>query len=312
MANKTNSGKSLARKKENRKKPKISFWSKLSVIFVLLIFVLVSARITVSQQTLKHPKRAASSKKIVQNLPKITIQPSPRVTPLSTVAPKPLGFCLFAPVIFYHHVQPQAQAQVKHQTSLSVDNGIFDQQMQYLAGRGYTSITVEQLVNAIRTHTRLPSKPIAITFDDGYADNYDYAYPVLRKYGLKGNLMVATGLLGGSDYLSWGQVEDMQRSGVFYLTDHTWSHYAVNHGSIEKIKFEIETARQQIRDHTGQTVPIFTYPYGNYNGAAIQILQQDGFSGAFTTNPGMYQCESQILALPRTRIGNAPLSAYGL
>lgn len=222
------------------------------------------------------------------------------------------GFCLYAPVLMYHHVQPFAEASQKGQTALSVDNGIFDNQMSYLVANKYTSITAKQLIDAIRTHSSLPPKSVVITIDDGYKDAYLYAYPILQKYRLVANIMIPTGLVGGEDYLNWEQIGEMSRSGLVYFTDHTWSHYSLGNASSDKITFEIMTAKQQLEDHTGQKVDIFTYPYGSFSNLVVSILQQNGFIGAFSTIPGSYQCDSFIMDLHRTRIGNASLSAYGL
>lgn len=223
------------------------------------------------------------------------------------------GFCLRVPVLTYHHIQPQAAAVQLKQTSLSVDNGTFDQQMAYLAGQGYTAISALDLVEALKNHTGLPGKSVVITMDDGYADNDTYALPVLKKYNLKANLMLATGLVGSNpDMLTWSQVQDMKNSGLYYFTNHTWSHYPVTNGPQSKIESEIDTAAGQIKQYIGQDVNIFTYPYGSFNGNAIQTLQRKGYVGGFSTIPGQYQCDSFIMTLHRTRIGNSPLSAYGL
>ncbi len=240
-----------------------------------------------------------------------TPTPTPTPTPEPTATPVPKGYCLNVPVIFYHHIQPQQMAKDKGQTSISVDNGMFDLQMGYLSSHGYAAITVKQLVDALIGHSGVPAKSIAITFDDGYKDNFENAFPVLQKYHLTANLMLATGLMGGPDYLSWDQVKQMAGSGLFYFTDHTWSHYSLGKGDPAKIKFEVDTARDQIQQHTGQTVNIFTYPYGTFTPQAISFLQQDGFVGAFSTLPGTLQCDSFLMTLHRTRIGNAQLSAYG-
>lgn len=240
--------------------------------------------------------------------PTPTVIPTPSPTPTPAI---PAGFCLRVPVLLYHHIQPTAQAVEKHQQNLSVDNGMFDLQMGYLATHGYTTITVKQLVDALRTHSSLPSKSIAVTLDDGYRDWYTYVYPVFQKYHLTGNLMISTGLLEGADYLTWGQLKEMIGSGLFYVTDHTWSHYGVGGGNREKIKYEIETARQQLEDGLGQKIEIFTYPYGTVGNVALQVLKEDGFTSAFTTIPGTYQCDSIIMTLHRTRVGNSPLYTYG-
>jgi len=223
------------------------------------------------------------------------------------------GYCLSVPVLTYHHIQPQITAVELKQTSLSVDNGMFDKQMAYLASQGYTAISALDLVEALRNHTGLPGKSVVITMDDGYADNDVYALPVLKKYNLKANLMLATGLVGSNpDMLTWSQVQDMKNSGLYYFTNHTWSHYAIANGPQSKIETEIDTGVSQLKQYIGQDVNIFTYPYGSFNNNAIQTLQRKGYIGAFSTISGQYQCDSFIMTLHRTRIGNASLSSYGI
>ncbi len=236
----------------------------------------------------------------------------------NTANTKPEGYCLSVPVLLYHHVQPQTDAVTKGQTSLSVDSGIFDQQMAYLAASGYNAISATTLVNAILSHTSLPVKSVVITLDDGYLDNYQYAYPSLQKYHLIGNLMVPTGLLGVTSgtntYYTWDNLKQMVGSGSIFAYNHTWSHYSLAAGPKEKDIQEITTAQKQLQQFLGSAQPIFVYPYGS--GATVpwvnQLLKDNGYIAAFSTLPGVWQCEGNIMALPRIHIGNAPMSAYGL
>src|SRR3989344_5811156 len=92
------------------------------------------------------------------------------------------GYCISVPVLLYHHIQPQSEAVRKGQTSLSVDNGIFDRQMRYLLENGYNAINAPTLINALLSHTPLPPQSILVTIDDGYKDAFVYAFPILQKY----------------------------------------------------------------------------------------------------------------------------------
>lgn len=229
----------------------------------------------------------------------------------------PSGYCLHVPVLLYHHVQPQADAIARGQTSLSVDNGIFDGQMAYLASHGYTSYSADQLVNAILSKSVLAGKPVVITLDDAYLDNFQYAYPSLQKYHLIGNLMVPTGLLGGvsatNSYFTVDELKQMVGSGTMFAYNHTWSHFAMGGGPKEKAVQEVTTAQNQLNQMLGKASPIFVYPYGS--GQTIpwvwQLLKDNGYIAAFSTLGGTYQCEGNIMALPRIHIGNAPMSSYG-
>lgn len=294
-----------AKHKRNRsKEPSFSFLSffAIIVVFGFLAFLLKDNLID-----LIYP--SGSKDGIVLTPPPST----PTPTSIPTPTPFPLvGYCLRVPVLMYHHVQPQSQAVDKGQTATSVDNGIFDQQIQYLTSQGYTLLTAKELVDALQNKSQTPSKSVVVTLDDGYLDNYQYAYPIFKKYNVKGNFMIATGLVGGADYMSWENIKEMAGSGLAYFTDHTWSHYGVGYGSADKVKYEIITAKQQLQENTGRVVNVFTYPYGSFNDLSISILKQEGFAGAFSTIFGDVQCDSFIMALHRRRIGNSPLSTYGL
>jgi peptidoglycan/xylan/chitin deacetylase (PgdA/CDA1 family) len=294
--------------------PKVSFKLVFLTLLILIFGIILILKIS-NFTKVEHPKfvKNLSVKPHVQ-APKPLITPYLTITPKATATPVPLsGYCLFVPILTYHHVQPEADAKTKGETSLTVDNVIFDQQMAYLRSHGYTPIWANELINALITHSELPGKPVMITMDDGYADNANFALSVLQKYGIKANLMLASGLVGAnSDMLTWDQVNQLKSSGLIYFTNHTWSHYPIVGGAQSKIDTEIDIAQTEIQQHTGQTVNVFTYPYGSFNNNAIATLQRKGYIGAYSTIPGQYQCDSFIMSLHRTRIGNAPLSSYGL
>ena len=285
----------------------------LSIVMIVLTIVFFGSLFLIKGQNKAKFYKVSTSiplkKTIVNKI--IPVTPTPTQVPTPTVAPL-TGYCLRVPVLMYHHIQPEAAAKTLGQTSLTVDNGIFDQQMAYLAASGYTPVWANELINALSTHTGLPGKSIVITMDDGYADNDTYALTVLKKYRFKANLMLASGLVGAnSDMLTWGQVNDLKNNGI-YITNHTWSHYSIANGPQAKIESEIDTAQNQIQQYTGQTTNVFTYPYGAFNNNAIATLQRKGYIGAFTEIQGQYQCDGFIMTLHRTRVGNAPLSAYGI
>jgi peptidoglycan/xylan/chitin deacetylase (PgdA/CDA1 family) len=262
----------------------------------------------------KLPAKVPFTKDAIKTVNLVTPYPTVTVTPTPTPSPAPLtGYCLKVPVLMYHHIQPEVTARELGQTSLTVDNAIFDEQMAYLVASGYTPIWANELIDALRNHTGLSGKPILVTMDDGYADNDTYALPILRKYNIKANLMLASGLVGSNpDMLTWSQVNDMKVSGLIYITNHTWSHWSISKGPQDKIDSEIDTAQTQIQQYAGQTVNIFTYPYGSFNNNAIETLQRKGYVGAFSEIPGQYQCDSFIMTLHRTRIGNGSLAYYGI
>jgi peptidoglycan/xylan/chitin deacetylase (PgdA/CDA1 family) len=274
----------------------------LSLFIIGITIGLLIHLITVNSQS-KIPEKPLNRLDIIK--PTLTVTPSPSPT-------IPAGFCLRVPVIFYHHIEPIDAAKIAGHASLTVDSGMFDSQMKYLFDRGYHSISAEELVNALRNKSQITGKPIVVTIDDGYSDNYTYAYPIAQKYNIILNLMIPTGLIENPGYLTWNNLREMTGSGLVYAYDHTWSHFSMPRGDVTKEETEIVTAKIQLEEHLGKPVTIFSYPYGASNNQSISLLTKNGFTGAFTTIPSFYQCDSIIYQLHRNRIGNAPLSSFGL
>ncbi len=308
----------MARTKRTKKKAKV-FISAKTTLFVLVaaVFGLYYLYTALNLNSISHFKPIKYSPEFVvrkdvksaEKIYKVSPTPTPKETPTSV----PLtGFCLRVPVLMYHHIQPYEVAKTLGQTALTVDSGAFDTQMQYLVQNGYTTLFANELANALINKQQLPAKSVVITIDDGYEDNFIYALPILRKYGVKANIMLASGLMGNSNMLSWNQVRDLKASGLIYFSNHTWSHHPMNQGSQEKLEYEITTAQKEIEENTGQKVDTFTYPYGALSDRAAATLQRLGYTVAFSEIPGQDQCDSFMMTIHRTRVGNSTLAYYGL
>jgi peptidoglycan/xylan/chitin deacetylase (PgdA/CDA1 family) len=315
MAKKKVTKKPLKKRVVRRYVHKQKHSSRYPILALIFIFIILLGFIKIySAANINHPKFSNNfALKPISLKTKTTPTTPPTITPTNTPTPVPLvGYCMHVPILMYHHIQPESNAKQLGQTALTVDSETFDSQMQYLSQNGYTTLFVDELTNALISHQGLPAKSIVITMDDGYEDNYIYALPILKKYGLKANIALATGLMNNSNMLSWDEVKSLTSSGLIYFTNHTWSHYPITKTPQAKIEMEIDVAQKQIKDYTGQQANIFTYPYGQFNNNAIQTLQSKGYVGAFSEIPGQYQCDSFIMTLHRTRVGNGTLSSYGI
>jgi len=183
--------------------------------------------------------------------------------------------------------------------------------MDYLSKKGYTTVTLPEVVEGLKGIGVLPPKPVVLTFDDGYQDFYENVYPVLKTYNFKATVFVITQLVGGADYLSWGELREMTDSGLVSLGDHTLSHLSLVSLSKEKIQDEIMSAKKIIQEKTGIATNVFAYPYGGFKSEAEEVLKEGGFVAAVTSSSGL-SCAQLPYKLPRKRIGNASLSSYGL
>ncbi len=239
-----------------------------------------------------------------------TASPTPTKAPLVAVQAKN-DYCLYVPMLLYHHVQPLDQAKAEGHAQLAIDSTIFDSQMAYLASQGYHTITSSDVVFALRNHTTLPPKSIVVTVDDGYDDAYNYAFQSAKKYNLKMDFMVPSGLIQNPGYMTWDQLKEMSNNSLITIYNHTWSHAALGNASEATIDHEVTTANTQLEQNLGKKINIFVYPYGSFGPTVINFLETHGFIGALSTLPGKTQCESFIMTLHRDRIGNAPLSSYG-
>jgi peptidoglycan/xylan/chitin deacetylase (PgdA/CDA1 family) len=253
--------------------------------------------------------------KPIEQISKPVVTPVPSPTPTPT--PKPLTFaemsalygpCVRLPVLMYHHVQSKEAAKASNQTSLTVNTDVFQSQMQYLKGKGYNTVTMNDLVNFFDSGAGIPGKSILITFDDGYQNFYTDAYPILSGLGFRATMFVSTGLVQNPGYLTWDEIGGMNGSVLF--ANHTWSHKNVQVAPSTMNK-EISTADLQLNDH-GLNVPkIFAYPFGLETSQAENYLSSLGYKAAFTTVPGNILCKKQRFSLPRIRVGNTSLSNYG-
>lgn len=237
--------------------------------------------------------------------------PKPTPTPIPLPDPKIYGPCKNIPVLLYHHVQPYVDAQNNSQLSISMKDDIFAQQMAYLKERGYRTLTPRELLDGLVSNS-LSGRVVLLTFDDGYEDFYKYAYPELVKNNLRAIVFVSTGLLGNPGYLSWQQISEMKGSGLVTFGNHTWSHKNLGAASEEDIRYEVSTAKTQLEEHGLGPVETFAYPYGGETKKVQKVLEELGIKIAFTTVPGPYQCAKLPLDMRRSRVGNSPLSAYGL
>lgn len=245
---------------------------------------------------------------------------SPAASPTATPTPKPLsmaemnklyGPCVSVPILMFHHVEDMTKAKEDGHASLTVGLDYFKKDLEYLSSKGYTTIFPADLISFFDNGVTLPAKPVMLTFDDGYDDNGAEMYQMMKEANMKGVIFIPTGLMDNPGYLSWEKVKEMNNSGNFYFGNHTWSHRNVG-GSLSVVEYEAKTADTQLADRGLNLTKVFAYPYGIENGQAVKLLKDMGYKLAFTTVYGRTQCEKKRFDLPRIRIGNAPLSSYGL
>lgn len=220
------------------------------------------------------------------------------------------GPCVRMSVLMYHHVKNLDEAKAMKQEKLTVSPEIFRKQMEFLRDKGYKVIGINELVAFFELGQEIAKRSVIISFDDAYEDSYSVAWPILKGFGYTAMVFTPTGLMENPNYLSWQKIKEMAESGI-YFGNHTWSHHSAK-GTIEEISKEIDSADKQLAERGLNQNKIFAYPFGAANSQEVKILDEKGYKLAFTTKRGNILCQKQRLALPRIRIGNANLGAYGL
>lgn len=205
------------------------------------------------------------------------------------------------PILMYHYVRINPVASDRAGFVLSVTPADLALQMRFLVDSGFHTVTMAQVREYILHGTPLPPKPIAITFDDGYDDAYTAARPVLEQYHLTATFFVITGFLDHPHYMTWAEVEALDREGM-EIGSHTVHHRSLPHLDRLELHLEVTSSRSDLETHLGHPVLDFSYPSGELNQAVVQAAEAAGYLSATTTRPGVAQRGANPLELPRLRV----------
>jgi peptidoglycan/xylan/chitin deacetylase (PgdA/CDA1 family) len=184
----------------------------------------------------------------------------------------------------------------------------FAWQMQYLKFRGYRTVRLEELVDYLKTGKSLPKKIFAITFDDGYLDNYQNAFPTLQRLDYTATVFIPTDHLGKTigyginapePRLSWNEIGIMSHEWDFASQGLT--HTPLTILSPDEIRRELTESREVIQKMLGKDIGLFCYSYGAYNDVAIRSLKEAGYKAAVTGATGLLgeSTNQNMYALPR-------------
>lgn len=216
------------------------------------------------------------------------------------------------PVLMYHHIDEEGNDDV------NISSVLFEAQMAALAEEGYTAVFPDDLAAYVYEGKALPDKPVVITFDDGYLSNYEYAWPILEKYGMKATIFVIGSTIGNTEHykdtdypitphFSYEQGAEMVASGVISIQSHTydmhqWAPYEDSDQPRENIlalegeseedyrsllSADCQKIRQVIQEGMGEaSVHVMAYPSGQFDTLSQVTLLENGFDITFTTQVG--------------------------
>jgi peptidoglycan/xylan/chitin deacetylase (PgdA/CDA1 family) len=212
---------------------------------------------------------------------------------------------IVVPIVMYHEVKP-------YKTRKDVITPYeIESDLKYLRANNYTAITMTDLIDYVNGGKELPGKPIILSFDDGYYNNYAYVYPLLKKYNMK----IVLSLIGkytddatqipednlNYSHVTWDQINDMKSSGLVEIQNHTYDLHTItrkrygcqkNKGEslthYEQVLTEdIGKLQEEITAMTGSTPNTFTYPYGQVSKGSYPIVKKLGFKASLTCDYGV-------------------------
>jgi peptidoglycan/xylan/chitin deacetylase (PgdA/CDA1 family) len=212
------------------------------------------------------------------------------------------------PILLYHSISAQATPRYRR---WAIRPDTFAAHMAYLHDRHYTPLTVTQLAQVMTDESaRLPDRPVVVTVDDGLADFYTGALPVLTQYGLPATLYVTTGFVGGTSrwlsrvgeglrpMLTWRHIADVQASGI-ECGAHSHSHPQLDILSPAAARDEIVHCKNELEHQLGQQVATFAYPHGYFSAVVRRLVQDAGYSSACAVKHAMSATTDDRFALAR-------------
>ena len=209
------------------------------------------------------------------------------------------------PIIMYHGITQNPSKEKEY--FISKDR--FERDLKWVQKEGYTTIFPSQLIDYVYNGTSLPEKPIILSFDDGYCNNYINAFPLLQEYNMKATIAIIgiESEISSNDVyrvpascsLSWGEIAILARSGLVEFSNHSYDLHETNRGrkgADIKPGESLENYRQVLTKDliknqslielaTGRTPKVFVWPFGAYplDGSAEPILKDLGFKASFNS-----------------------------
>lgn len=211
------------------------------------------------------------------------------------------------PIIMYHSILKDPSRSNKY----TVTPAVLEEDLKYIKDKGYTTVTIADLISYVYDDSPLPEKPIVLTFDDGHYNNYGYLFPLLEKYDMKAVISIVgsyTDKFTETDeanlnysYLRWKDIKELMDTGRIEFQNHTYNLHSNTGKRIgtKKIKGETDEhyksilkddilkLQQEFEENTNYTPKCFTYPFGGISNASLDIIKELGFKSSLSCEQGI-------------------------
>lgn len=216
------------------------------------------------------------------------------------------------PVLMYHRVCPLTEKEARNELTrdLTVLPHDFEEQMKHLADNGFAILSAYDVQRALLMGSGLPEKAVALTFDDGYRDNFEHAFPILKKYGASATIFLVKNTVNGPRHLSLSMLREMRPNKVDYGS-HTVSHADLPSLNTELLDFELRESKRFLEDNLNEPITSLAYPAGRFDDRVVEHVQRAGYLTAWDKGGGAVRPGDDPFRLPRVRVhGNTSLKDF--
>lgn len=265
----------------------------ISLSFVCLLFSACSTTDPLPVSNSSVPSTPVPANTAQSTIPSISTKPTPTTEALLS---------WHIPVLMYHHVGDVPANADAIRKGLTVSSQTFEKHLELIKAHHYNPVTFDTVQKYIEQGVPLPPKPVIITLDDGYDDNFTNAFPALEKNALPAVFYIITDKVGTGGYMTWKQIDQLKKHGQ-EIGAHTRTHpdLAVISGNAQKLKDEVVQAKQILDDHQLGPILSMAYPSGKYN-AAVAALAGRTYHFSRTTHNGIFTQASKLAEIPDWRI----------
>ncbi|WP_223226415.1 polysaccharide deacetylase family protein [Sporomusa sp. GT1] len=210
------------------------------------------------------------------------------------------------PILMYHRI-----ATVPGERN-SLPPEKFKEQLDYLQKEGYITITLNDLYRHYVQQAPLPLRPVVLTFDDGYDDNYAIALPLLRDRNMKAAVFPITNWIGKENKwenfnqqitrtMDWDKLREW-KTAEMEIGSHTLDHPFLTQCDEHRLEQELRASKVILEEQLGSTIDFLCYPYGFFDDTIIRVAQKAGYKGALAIYDNVPLWQQDLFALPRIPI----------
>lgn len=207
------------------------------------------------------------------------------------------------PVLMYHRIADLTEKEARSplMRDLTVSPADFEAQIKYLTDNGFCFLLAREVEEALKSGAALPEKAVVLTMDDGYKDNFDCAFPILRKYRVPATIFIVTAVVDSEGHLSWNDCRQMKQGGVGYGS-HTVHHYDLPTLSLDRMDYELRESKRVLETRLIERITAVAYPSGQYNLTVASRAEKAGYLAGWKKGGGPVQPGESMFLLPRVRV----------